>query len=97
MITKFEAISNPNRRKIIKLLLKRKKMTPNELLKYLDIKGPGLSSHLNVLENAKLVRKNRNGNNLVYYIDEKGLKQLHYEYANLFQNNLIGLPIPGAR
>jgi len=63
----LEAISDPNRRKILDLL-KKEDMAVNELHKYFDISGASLSHHLNKLKSADLVISRREGQSIIYSI-----------------------------
>lgn len=55
MMTVFEALAEPMRRRILDLLRERPR-TVNELVDSLGISQPGVSKHLRVLREAGLVR-----------------------------------------
>lgn len=63
----LEAISDPNRRKILDLL-KQKEMSVGELHEHFDISGASLSHHLNKLKSADLVLTTRRGQSIYYSI-----------------------------
>ena len=63
----LEAISDPNRRKILDLLKKRE-MSVGELHEHFDITGASLSHHLNKLKAADLVITHRRGQSIYYSI-----------------------------
>lgn len=55
MITIFEVLADPTRRQILNLLLERPRLV-GELTDRLNISQPGISKHLRVLREAKLVQ-----------------------------------------
>lgn len=63
----LEAISDPNRRKILDLLKSGEKSV-GELAEHLDISGASLSHHLNKLKAANLVLQRREGQYVYYSI-----------------------------
>lgn len=64
----FKAISDPSRRKILKLLQGGSK-TAGELAEAFDMTKGSLSHHFNVLKAADLVRCERRGQQLVYSLN----------------------------
>jgi DNA-binding transcriptional ArsR family regulator len=64
----YKAISDPNRREILKLL-KRKSMTAGELAEAFTITKGSLSHHFNILKAADLVRCERRGQQIVYSLN----------------------------
>ncbi len=64
----FKALSDPNRRKILKLL-KRRSMSAGELAAAFPITMGSLSHHYNVLKGADLVRCERRGQQMVYSLN----------------------------
>ncbi|HEX6764520.1 MAG TPA: autorepressor SdpR family transcription factor [Polyangiaceae bacterium] len=64
----FRAISDPTRRKILKLLQRGSK-TAGELAESFDITKGSLSHHFNVLKAAELVRSERRGQSIVYSLN----------------------------
>jgi DNA-binding transcriptional ArsR family regulator len=55
MMTVYEALAEPMRRRILDLLRERPRLV-GELVKTLGISQPGVSKHLRVLREAELVR-----------------------------------------
>lgn len=69
MLTKtLQALSDPNRRKILELL-KKKDMPAGEIGKHFSISLPSLSHHLNILKNAGLVSSERKGQERIYSLN----------------------------
>jgi ArsR family transcriptional regulator, repressor of sdpIR and other operons len=64
----FKAISDPNRREILKLL-KRRSMSAGELAETFAITKGSLSHHFNILKSADLVRCERRGQHIVYSLN----------------------------
>jgi len=64
----FKAISDPSRRKVLKLLQRGSK-TAGELSEAFDMTKASLSHHFNVLKAADLVRCERRGQQIVYSLN----------------------------
>ncbi len=64
----FKALSDPSRRKILKLLQGGSK-TAGELAGSFDMTKGSLSHHFNVLKAADLVRSERRGQQIVYSLN----------------------------
>ncbi|MDP5277003.1 autorepressor SdpR family transcription factor [Chengkuizengella axinellae] len=64
----FKALSDPTRRKIIRLL-RDKNMTAGEIAEHFNMKKPSISHHLNSLKHAKLVLDERQGQHIVYSLN----------------------------
>ncbi len=64
----FQALSDPNRQKILELLKKRD-MAVKELAKSFNIALPSLSHHLNILKQSNLVTSRRQGQEIIYSLN----------------------------
>lgn len=64
----LQALSEPNRRKIIDLLKKRERSV-GEILKHLKITMPTLSHHLDILKRAGLISSRRDGQQIIYSLN----------------------------
>jgi ArsR family transcriptional regulator len=64
----FKALSDPTRRRVLKLLQRGSK-TAGELAASFDITKGSLSHHFNVLKAADLVRCERRGQQLIYSLN----------------------------
>ena len=62
------ALSNPTRREIIQRLKKRD-MTPSELLDQIEVTQPTLSHHLDILKRADLIEGTREGQFIRYALN----------------------------
>ena len=80
----FKAISDPTRRKVLKLLQGRSK-TAGELAEAFDITKGSLSHHFNVLKAADLVRCERRGQQIVYSLNTTVLEDVAALFLDLFK------------
>lgn len=64
----FKALSDPNRRQIIKML-QDGDMTAGDIASHFDMTKPSISHHLNVLKQADLVQDVRKGQNIYYSLN----------------------------
>lgn len=72
----FAVLSNPVRRRILELLLKRP-FTVNDLVEEFSLHRPSVSEHLQMLRNAKLVRDERHGRERFYHIEPARLLEVN--------------------
>ena len=61
----FKALNDETRREILRML-QEKDMTAGEIVEQFDISGPGISHHLDLLKQAKLVTAVKEGQ-FIYY------------------------------
>ena len=71
----FKALSDPTRLKIIKLL-KKKEICACEFVANTNKAQPTVSSHLRVLENAKIVKKRKEGKKILYTLTDMKILDL---------------------
>lgn len=64
----LQALSEPNRRKIIDALKKRE-MAVSDIAKNLNVSLPTLSHHLDILKRADLVSSRREGQQIIYSLN----------------------------
>ncbi len=64
----FKALSDPTRRKILKML-REKDLSAGEIAENFDITKPSISHHLNLLKQAKLVLSEKQGQNIYYSLN----------------------------
>src|SRR5436190_13138355 len=72
----FNAIAEPQRRRIL-VLLKGRERPVNELARALRITQPRTSKHLRVLREVGLVQVREAGQQRLYGLDARGLRPLH--------------------
>jgi DNA-binding transcriptional ArsR family regulator len=74
-MTPFEAVAEPNRRRILDLLREGERPA-GDLVDALAIGQPGVSKHLRLLREAGLVRVRADGQRRLYSLDASGLAEL---------------------
>jgi len=76
----FEALGDPNRREILRLL-SQSAMAVTELAAVMPISRPAVSRHLRLLKEAKLVTEQAEGTRRIYRLHEQGLEAVR-EYLD---------------
>lgn len=71
----FQALSDPTRRKILKLL-KDNDMAAGEIAEHFNISKPSISHHLSILKNAGLVDSEKKGQNIIYSFNATVFQEL---------------------
>jgi ArsR family transcriptional regulator, arsenate/arsenite/antimonite-responsive transcriptional repressor len=78
MGSSWKALSDDNRREIL-LLLKKKDMTPTEVVEHFNFTLPAVSAHLRVLKEADLIREKKMGKNRFYSLNrDKSLELIKF-------------------
>ncbi|HEX2085954.1 MAG TPA: metalloregulator ArsR/SmtB family transcription factor [Solirubrobacteraceae bacterium] len=72
----FEAIAQPKRREILRLLADGER-SAGEVAARFDVTQPAISQHLRVLKDAGLVEERREGTRRMYRVRPEGLDDLH--------------------
>lgn len=80
----FQALSNPYRREIIKLL-KWKNMNAGEIVDHFQIAQPSVSRHLDVLKKAEIVTVERKGTQLIYSLNLSTVQEIFVYMTDLFE------------
>ena len=75
MATTFDVVAEPTRRRILDLLRERPRRV-GELVKLLEISQPGVSKHLRVLREARLVRVRSDAQQRWYEVDAEPLTEI---------------------
>lgn len=83
----FHALSSPTRRQLLELL-RVEARSVNNLTAVLPVSQPAVSQHLNVLQDADLVRVRREGNQRIYSLNPKGLSTLR-RYVELLWDDVL--------
>lgn len=79
----FQALTNPYRREIIKLL-RWKNMSAGEIVEQFDIAQPTVSRHLDVLRKAEIVTSERKGNQIIYSLNLSSIQEMFMYMSELF-------------
>ena len=75
MATTFDVVAEPTRRRILDLLRERPRRV-GELVDLLEISQPGVSKHLRVLRDARLVRVRSDAQQRWYEVDPEPLTEI---------------------
>ena len=75
MATTFDVVAEPTRRRILDLLRERPRRV-GELVELLEISQPGVSKHLRVLRDARLVRVSSDAQQRWYEVDPEPLTEI---------------------
>lgn len=78
----WDALADPTRRKILKLL-RAGDLNAGEIADNFNMTKPSISHHLNILKNAELVRAERSGQNIVYSINTSVVEDLMDLFADM--------------
>jgi ArsR family transcriptional regulator len=79
----FQALSDPTRREILRLLRKRE-MTAGEIAERFPLAKSTLSGHFNILKNAGLLVAEKNGTSIVYSLNVSVVEQTLAAVMELF-------------
>ena len=83
----FEAIAQPKRREILRLLAARE-LSAGEVASRFAVTQPAISQHLKVLKQAGLITERRDGTRRLYSVRPEGLADLHSFLADLLPAGL---------
>jgi DNA-binding transcriptional ArsR family regulator len=83
----FEAISQPKRREILRLLA-RGEMSAGDIASRFAVTQPAISQHLKALKQAGLVGERRDGARRLYSVRPEGLADLHSFLAEVLPARL---------
>lgn len=86
----FQAISDPVRRDIIKLLA-AETLTVNAIVERFDISRPAISKHLKILKECDLIAYRKNGRERICFIQPKNLLPAFMwiaQYQKLWEDKL---------
>jgi ArsR family transcriptional regulator len=79
----FKALSDPTRREILQLLRERE-MTASEIAERFDLAKPTLSGHFAVLREADLVRSEKSGTRITYWLNLSVLEETMWLFMRSF-------------
>lgn len=83
----FEAIAQPTRREILRLLADGE-LSAGSIASRFDITQPAISQHLKVLRQSGLVDERREGTRRLYSIRAEGLDDLHGFLSDVLPSGL---------
>ncbi|QGQ99303.1 ArsR family transcriptional regulator [Paenibacillus psychroresistens] len=85
----FKALSDPTRRKIIRLLHERD-LTAGEIADQFNMTKPSISHHLNLLKSAKLVLDERDGQHIIYSLNTTVVQEVMGWFLEMFADKETG-------
>ncbi len=91
LIQVLKAVSDKNRIRIIKML-EQKKMCVCELSAVLEITQPSVSKHLSILNNAGILKDERNGQWIDYSLNDEIINQYAPTIKNIIREYLNSDP-----
>jgi DNA-binding transcriptional ArsR family regulator len=83
----FEAIAEPKRREIVRLLAGGER-SAGEIASRFSVTQPAISQHLKVLKEAGLVGERRDGNRRIYSVRSEGLDDINTFLAEVLPAGL---------
>lgn len=83
----LQAVANPNRREILRLVWSRE-LTSAEIASHFAISWPAISQNLKVLREAGLVLERRDGTRRLYRADRKRLRPLEALLRDMWRADL---------
>ena len=96
MQTVIQAISEPRRREILRMVRDRE-LAAGEIAAGFDVTRPAISQHLTVLKNAGLVSERREGTRRLYRARPEGLAELRSFLDGFWEEGLERLKLAAER
>ena len=84
----FAAIADPNRRKIIELLALQGQLSATQIADHFSISAQGISQHLKVLRDAKVLHMEKRAQQRLYRINPGSMREIEswaHRIAQLWQ------------
>jgi ArsR family transcriptional regulator, arsenate/arsenite/antimonite-responsive transcriptional repressor len=72
----FQALADPTRRQILRMLNTRPEMSAGEIASAFDISAPSISHHFNVLKEADLISQRRDRQQILYSLNTTVVEDL---------------------
>lgn len=85
-----QAISEPRRREILRLVRDRE-LAAGEIASHFEVTRPAVSQHLTVLKNAGLISERRDGTRRIYRARPEGLTELRSYLEGFWDESLAQL------
>lgn len=86
----FKALSDPTRRKILKLL-KDGDLTAGEIANQFDISKPSISHHLTLLKQSDLISSTKKGQHMIYSLNTSVFEDMITWFLDFQSNEREGL------
>ncbi|QPJ66723.1 MAG: winged helix-turn-helix transcriptional regulator [Candidatus Nitrohelix vancouverensis] len=78
---RFAALAEPNRRRMIELIVANGEMASTDISNEFDISAPAVSQHLKVLREADLVKMEKRAQQRIYSLNPQGVDEM-WEWLN---------------
>ncbi len=72
----FQALSDPNRRRILELIAAKGQLTASDISGNFKVSAPAISQHLKVLREAKLVDMEKRAQQRIYTINATSIHEI---------------------
>ncbi len=72
----FQALSDPNRRRIIELIAAKGQLTATDISDNFKVSAPAISQHLKILREAKLVDMEKRAQQRIYTINTASIHEI---------------------
>ncbi len=79
----FQALSDPTRREILRLLRQRE-MTAGDIAEHFQLAKSTLSGHFNVLKQADLIVAEKDGTTIIYSLNMSVVEETIAAFMNVF-------------
>lgn len=86
----LNAIAEPNRRAILRLVWERE-LSAGEVASHFEVSRPAISQHLRVLREAGLVSDRRDGTRRLYRARPEGLAEVRRFFESMWDDGLVSL------
>ena len=86
----LQAIAEPNRRKILRLIWANE-LPAGQIAGHFEITRPAISQHLRILKDAGLVSERREGTRRLYRARPEGLFEVRAFFESLWDDTLLRL------
>ena len=83
----LQAIAEPNRRAILRLVW-RQELPAGEIAAHFDVTRPAISQHLRVLKDAGLLSERRDGTRRLYRARPEGLAEVRAFFESMWDDSL---------
>src|SRR5512144_3195605 len=91
MQSAFHAMPEPNRRRILEILVDSDELSSGEIASHFQQTAAAVSQHLGVLERARLVSIRRDGTRRLYRLREDGFRELRVYLERFWTERLTQL------
>ncbi len=87
----FEAIAQPTRREILRLLAAGEELSAGEIVSHFNVTQPAISQHLKVLRDVGLISERRDGTKRLHSIRAEGIAELNDFLAEILPSAMARL------